>query len=156
MTHAKESLETFLGDANSTKPSGRISERNVVRDICPEIEIYRQRGYSLSAIHGALLRGGDLTCTLTTFRTYYYQERHYRPSSDQRLPEAGYVEPIANTAPTEQSDVSQDSIEPNSSKVMVSNALLNVTDEDLVSQQALARQLFDQRRAELGMRRREN
>ena len=155
MTHARESLETFLGDANATKSSNRMSERAVVRDICPEIEQYRQRGYSLSEIYGALRRGGDLTCTLTTFRTYYYQERHHPPSSDRQLPETGGVDSISKTtASAAHPEVPQKSSEPSAGEASGSDALLTVTDDELASQQALARRLFDERRAELGMRRR--
>ena len=88
MTHARESLETFLGEPSHDGSGGRLSDRNVVAQIFPEIETYRKRGYSLSAIHSALVRGGDLSCTITTFRTYYYQERHQR-SDEQSLPEQG-------------------------------------------------------------------
>ncbi|MEM6255054.1 MAG: hypothetical protein AAF821_19230 [Cyanobacteria bacterium P01_D01_bin.156] len=149
MTHAKESLETFLGESSHNSSGNRLSERTVVSEIFPDIEAYRKRGYSLSAIHGALVRGGDLTCTVTTFRTYYYQERRQRSDSPGAFQSAT---DLANSRPE------TIPIQPVEESVAVDEAptqsLLNITDAELKAQQALAKRMFAQRRAELGMRRR--
>lgn len=153
MTHARESLETFLGDIEPTVPSDSSSERSVIREIFPEIEMYRQRGYSLSAIHNALVRGGDLSCKMTTFRTYYYRERHQR----QLLSELSEPQTSDTTVTPAQISVSNESEQPTSPPLAdcsASDALLSMSDAAIKSQQALARRMFDQRRAELGMRRR--
>ncbi|MEM7065712.1 MAG: hypothetical protein AAF572_21435 [Cyanobacteria bacterium P01_B01_bin.77] len=150
MTHAKESLETFLGEPG---PGVRLSDRNVVAQIFPEIETYRKRGYSLSAIHSALMRGGDLSCTITTFRTYYYQERHQR-SDEQPLPEQGSTTDL--TVPMAESLPLRDAEEQILTNTSESKSLLTISDTELKAQQALAKRMFAQRRAELGITRREN
>ena len=157
MTHARESLEAFLGDVNSATPSDIMSERDIVRDIFPVIEVYRQRGYSLPAIHQALVRGGDLSCKITTFRVYYYQERHQRqPLSEQPLSEQNDVDAATNVAPVPADDMSPSTQEKVSADVPpASNTLFGMSEDELAAQQAFARRMFDQRRAELGMRRRE-
>ena len=157
MTHARESLETFLGESNHNGSGIKLSERNIVSQIFPEIETYRKRGYSLSAIHSALVRGGDLSCTLTTFRTYYYQERRQR--SDEPLlseqsapcqPTADLVAPLAETMPLHnvEKQISAEASHPKS--------LLTISDTELKAQQTLAKRMFAQRRAELGITRRED
>ena len=150
MTHARESLETFLGEPG---PGDRLSDRTVVGQIFPEIETYRKRGYSLSAIHSALVRGGDLSCTITTFRTYYYQERHQR-SDEQSLPEQGSTTDLA--VPMTEPLPLQDAEEQILTDTSDSKSLLTISDTELKAQQALAKRMFAQRRNELGITRREN
>ncbi|MEM9267245.1 MAG: hypothetical protein AAGA46_17145 [Cyanobacteria bacterium P01_F01_bin.13] len=157
MTHAKESLENFLGESSHNGSGNRLSERNVVSQIFLEIETYRKRGYSLSAIHSALVRGGDLSCTVTTFRTYYYKERRQR-SDQPLLPEQdGPHQPAADLIVSMTETLPLQNVEEQiSTDASQSKSLLMVSDTELKAQQALAKRLFAQRRAELGMTRRKD
>lgn len=78
MSHARESLEKFLDPTDCDRSKSKTSSRSQIKQLLSDVEAYRQKGYSLNQIHSALVRGGDLCCTLTTFRTYYYQERQQK------------------------------------------------------------------------------
>ena len=146
----------------------------VVQQLFTDIETYRNRGYSLGEIYGALLRGGDIGCTLSTFKTYYYRlkqfadraeqtigEEHQRVGMSQSVPSAnqGLEHPAIPECIDEASSCPVvEAVDKESPKTPVSDkkSLLAISDAEIKAQQALAKRMFDQRRNELGITRREN
>lgn len=168
MSHARESLATLLakpGKCLNARPADKTSYFQVVSQLLPDIETYRTRGYSLGEIYGALVRGGDIGCTIGTFRAYYYRARRDAEQmgqmpevlvSDTGVSQAEDVQERASTSEpvTMQPPLTESVVESEPTAGAESPSLLTITDAQLQAQQALARRMFAQRRAELGMRRR--
>lgn len=182
MSHAQKSLESLLAKPGRRPNSGShdgISYLHVVDELLTDIESYRNRGYSLGEIYGALVRGGDLGCTLSTFKTYYYRLKQLKygsvfpsasvkapmqssrlpvergPHGGQSTPDAETMEDESSLAVDETTDHSGSESSMPEAPISETPSLLGMSDDELETQQALARRLFDQRRAELGIRRRE-
>ena len=176
MIHARESLATLL-----TKPGKRCNasspnETSYFQMVCQllsDIEVYRNRGYSLGEIHGALVRGGDIGCALGTFKAYYYRARQLAnrsalvsdlPTENSGLSQNGHSDkssqprsvtsqPIDETPSLSRSETRADIVPTAESE---EKSLLTISETELQAQQALAKRMFAQRRAELGITRREN
>lgn len=176
MIHARESLATLLTKPGKRCNANSLSETSYFQMVCQllsDIEVYRNRGYSLGEIHGALVRGGDIGCALGTFKAYYYRARQLANRSalvsdlsieNSGLPQNGnpdkgsqtrYVtsKPIGETPSLSLSETGADIVPTAESE---EKSLLNISETELKAQQALAKRMFAQRRAELGITRRED
>ena len=177
MSHARKSLESLLAKPGKRRNVGSHeggSYFRVVQQLFTDIEAYRNRGYSLGEIYGALLRGGDIGCTLSTFKTYYYRlkqladnsvlkgdDKHQRVGLSQSAPvtNQGFEYSVRSECIDDASSCpvveAVDQASP-STPVSDKQSLLDISDAEIEAQQALAKRMFAQRRAELGITRRED